>query len=47
MQAGKNFEQFDLNATGGVHHWTALHLAAHDGNLTIVRDLLLAGADIF
>lgn len=37
---------FDLNATGGVHEWTALHLAASSGNLEIVRKLVEAGADI-
>jgi len=36
-----------LNAVGGVHEWTALHLAAHGGHLDIVRDLVEAGADIF
>lgn len=40
-------EKFDMNATGGVHKWTALHLAAHGGHLNIVRELLRAGADIF
>ena len=39
-------ENFDMNATGGVHKWTALHLAAHGGHLSIVRELLRAGADI-
>ena len=39
-------ETFDMNATGGVHKWTALHLAAHGGHLNIVKELLLAGADI-
>ena len=38
---------FDLNATGGVNDWTALHLAAHGSHLEIVRDLFDAGADIF
>ena len=36
-----------MNATGGMHKWTALHLAAHGGNLNIVKILLQAGADIF
>ena len=36
-----------MNATGGMHKWTALHLAAHGGNLNIVKILLVAGADIF
>ena len=40
-------EQFDMNATGGVQKWTALHLAAHGGHLNIVKHLLMAGADIF
>ena len=40
-------EKFDMNATGGVHKWTALHLAAHGGHLNIVKELLKAGADIF
>ena len=39
-------EKFDMNATGGVHKWSALHLAAHGGHLNIVRELLRAGADI-
>ena len=39
-------EKFDMNATGGVHKWTALHLAAHGGHLNIVREILRAGADI-
>lgn len=40
-------EKFEMNATGGVHKWTALHLAAHSSHLNIVRELLRAGADIF
>lgn len=44
---GDDKEKFDINATGGVHKWTALHLAAHSGNLVIVKELLVAGADIF
>ena len=43
----RHLELFDMNATGGVHQWTALHLAAHGGHLSIVRELLQAGADIF
>jgi ankyrin repeat protein len=43
----KNLELFDVNAFGGVHAWTGLHLASHGGYLTIVRELLKAGADIF
>ena len=40
-------EKFDMNATGGVHQLTALHLAAHGSHLNIVRELLKANADIF
>lgn len=36
-----------MNVTGGVHQWTALHLAAHGGHINIVRELLKGGADIF
>jgi len=43
----RKIELFDLNAVGGVHEWTALHLAARGGHLDIVRDLVEAGADIF
>lgn len=43
----RKLDPFDLNAVGGVHEWTALHLAAHGGHLDIVRDLVEAGADIF
>jgi ankyrin repeat protein len=43
----RKLELFDLNAVGGVHEWTALHLAAHGGHLDIVRELVEAGADIF
>lgn len=45
--AAKKLECFDLNAVGGVHEWTALHLASHGGHLDIVRELVEAGADIF
>jgi len=38
---------FDLNVTGGVQQWTALHLAAHGGNFQIIKDLIAAGGDIY
>ena len=39
---------FDLNVTGGVQQWTALHLAAHGGHFEIIKDLVHQGsADIF
>ncbi len=47
MLGEKSEEVFDLNLTGGVQHWTALHLAAHNGHMGIVKDLVGAGADIF
>ena len=43
----RNLETFDLNAQGGFNQWTALHLAAHGNHLEIVKELLLAGADVF
>lgn len=38
---------FDLNVTGGIQQWSALHLAAHGGHFQIIKDLVLAGSDIF
>lgn len=43
----KNLEPFDLNITGGIQQWTALHLAAHGGHMQIVKDLINAGVDVF
>ncbi|CBZ52387.1 leucine rich repeat containing protein / ankyrin repeat containing protein [Neospora caninum Liverpool] len=35
---------FDFNLRGGTHLWTALHLAAHAGNVQVVQQLLEGGA---
>jgi hypothetical protein len=44
----KQLEQFDINLTGGVQQWSALHLAAHGGNMQIIKDILyLGGSDVF
>lgn len=42
-----SYEAFDLDALGGVHRWSALHLACHGGHIDIVRELVRAGADVF
>lgn len=40
-------EIFDLNVPGGVQQWAGLHLASHGGFVQIVKDLIMAGADVF
>ena len=46
-ELGHTDSMFDLNITGGIQSWTAMHLAAHGGHLQIVKDLINGGADIF
>ena len=36
----RQLEEFDINLAGGAQQWTALHLAAHNGNYVIVRELI-------
>jgi hypothetical protein len=45
--AEKGLEQFELNISGGIQHWSSLHLASHASQLQIILDLVAAGADIF
>lgn len=47
MLREKGLEPFDLNITGGVQQWTALHLAAHGGHMQIIKDLISAKGDVF
>ena len=35
--AARRMTQFDLNLTGGIQHWSALHLAAHASQLEIIE----------